>query len=106
MRVVSSVKRASCSVTPMPAPLHSGGQRGWYTISLARPRTPPQGVAMSKLAVVIGDPTGIGPEVLARTLAAQPPEDDLLLVGDAQVWEQAQRIAGVTLPPRNATPPG
>lgn len=61
---------------------------------------------MSKLAVVIGDPTGIGPEVLARTLAAQPPEDDLLLVGDAQVWEQAQRIAGVTLPPRTATHPG
>ncbi len=34
-------------------------------------------------------------EVLAKALAARPPEDDVLLVGDARVWEQAQRIAGV-----------
>lgn len=60
---------------------------------------------MAKLAVVIGDPTGIGPEVLAKALAAQPPADEILLIGDERVWEQAQRIAGVTLPSRSAARP-
>lgn len=61
---------------------------------------------MAKLAVVIGDPTGIGPEVLAKALAAEPPQDEILLIGDERVWEQAQRIAGVTLPARAADRPG
>jgi len=60
---------------------------------------------MARLAVVIGDPTGIGPEVLAKALR-EPPEDDLLLVGDAQVWEQAQRVARVAFPARTASAPG
>jgi 4-hydroxythreonine-4-phosphate dehydrogenase len=61
---------------------------------------------VAKLAVVIGDPTGIGPEVLAKALAADSPRDELLLIGDERVWEQAQRIAGVRLAARAADRPG
>jgi 4-hydroxythreonine-4-phosphate dehydrogenase len=60
---------------------------------------------MSKLAVVIGDPTGIGPEVLAKALAAGL-VNDVLLVGDLQVWEEAQRIAQVGVPAKSASRPG
>jgi len=60
---------------------------------------------MTRLAAVIGDPTGIGPEVLAKALA-DPPGDDLLLVGDARVWDQAQRVARVPLPPQAVAAPG
>jgi len=60
---------------------------------------------MARLAAVIGDPTGVGPEVLAKALA-DPPGDDLLLVGDARVWEQAQGLARVSRPPRAATAAG
>jgi 4-hydroxythreonine-4-phosphate dehydrogenase len=60
---------------------------------------------MSKLAVVIGDPTGIGPEVLAKALAAGL-ATDVLLVGDIQVWEEAQRIAQVKVPAKSASRPG
>ncbi|MDQ7843416.1 MAG: 4-hydroxythreonine-4-phosphate dehydrogenase PdxA [Armatimonadota bacterium] len=59
---------------------------------------------MVRLAAVIGDPTGIGPEVLAKALA-DPPEDALLLVGDARVWEQARGVARLPLPPRPAVAP-
>lgn len=59
---------------------------------------------MARLVLAIGDPTGIGPEVLAKALAeaseaASPSE--WLVVGDAGVWAEAQRIARVDLP---ATP--
>lgn len=60
---------------------------------------------MARLAVVMGDPTGIGPEVLAKTLVAPPPAD-VLLIGDAAVWRDAQRIAGVDLPINPANRPG
>ncbi len=60
---------------------------------------------MSKLAVVIGDPTGIGPEVLAKALAAGVAAD-VLLVGDPEVWHDAQRIAQVELPAKFASRPG
>jgi 4-hydroxythreonine-4-phosphate dehydrogenase len=51
---------------------------------------------MARLAVVMGDPTGIGPEVLAKALAGGFSQD-LLLIGDADVWREAQEIAGVTV---------
>jgi 4-hydroxythreonine-4-phosphate dehydrogenase len=51
---------------------------------------------MARLAVVMGDPTGIGPEVLASALAGGFSQD-LLLIGDADVWREAQEIAGVTV---------
>jgi 4-hydroxythreonine-4-phosphate dehydrogenase len=60
---------------------------------------------MSRLAVVIGDPTGIGPEVLAKALAAGT-DAHLLLVGDFQVWQDAQRIADVRIQAIPASRPG
>jgi len=60
---------------------------------------------MSRLAIAIGDPTGIGPEVLAKALAAGVVAD-VLLVGDPQVWGDAQLIARVKVPARSASRPG
>jgi 4-hydroxythreonine-4-phosphate dehydrogenase len=53
-----------------------------------------------KLAIIPGDPSGIGPELIARLLASDGVRDaaDILLVGDAHIWEQGARQAGVTLP--------
>ena len=47
------------------------------------------------VAVTFGDASGIGPELVARLLAR--PESaaaNIVLVGDAWVWAQGQRIAG------------
>lgn len=60
---------------------------------------------MSRLAVTIGDPTGVGPEVLAKALAAGTTAE-LLLVGDARTWEEAQRVAGVRVPAVPSSRPG
>jgi 4-hydroxythreonine-4-phosphate dehydrogenase len=60
---------------------------------------------MARLAVVIGDPTGIGPEVVAKALKTAPPKD-LLVIGDSTVWREAQRVAQVAMPARAATQPG
>jgi len=63
---------------------------------------------MVRLAVPIGDPAGVGPEVLARALHAslQAPEPPtVLLIGDAGVWAEAQRTARVELPARPADRP-
>lgn len=49
---------------------------------------------MARLAVIMGDPTGIGPEVLAKALAGGSSQD-ILLIGDADVWQDAQEISGV-----------
>lgn len=57
-----------------------------------------------RVAVVLGDPAGIGPEVLARALLPPLP-CPVLLIGDAQVWQDAQRVAGVRLPARAADRP-
>lgn len=52
-----------------------------------------------KIAIVPGDPSGIGPELIARLLA----EDgvcgaaDILLVGDAHLWTRGAEQAGLTL---------
>jgi 4-hydroxythreonine-4-phosphate dehydrogenase len=48
------------------------------------------------VAVTFGDASGIGPELVAKLLAR--PEADaarIVLLGDAWVWEQAKRVAGV-----------
>lgn len=51
------------------------------------------------VAITFGDASGIGPELVAKFLnrpeisAAQ-----IVLVGDAWVWAQGQKIAGVTPP--------
>jgi len=63
----------------------------------------PQGAqtdARPILALVPGDPTGIGPEQVARVLASGTMNDvaRLLLVGDRRVVEMGAAQAGVTLP--------
>ncbi|MDP3766924.1 MAG: 4-hydroxythreonine-4-phosphate dehydrogenase PdxA, partial [Dehalococcoidia bacterium] len=60
---------------------------------------------MARLAVVIGDPTGIGPEVLARALTV-PQAEELLVIGDAVVWQQALQLTGVHLPAQPSSRPG
>lgn len=49
------------------------------------------------VALTLGDPAGIGPELIARLLAK--PEAtrhaNIVLVGDPWLWQQGQRIAGV-----------
>ncbi len=68
---------------------------------------------MARLAVTMGDPSGVGPEVLAKALAdarGSEPADawpvEALLIGDGAVWEEAQRIARVDLPTIAAGRPG
>ena len=57
------------------------------------------------VAVTLGDPAGIGPELVARLLARA----DLLhlanvvLVGDPWLWEEGQAIAGVQVPTQAVT---
>ena len=52
------------------------------------------------IAVVIGDPAGIGPEVCVKAAADGALDGQCLplLIGDAQVVRQAARFAGVSLP--------
>lgn len=54
------------------------------------------------IAVTLGDPAGIGPELIARLFAEKPLFDDVptVLVGDRWVWVEGQKVAGhnVTLP--------
>lgn len=52
------------------------------------------------LALVPGDPTGIGPELVARVLAEGRMREvaDLILIGDRRVMEMGMQQAGVTVP--------
>ena len=51
------------------------------------------------VALTLGDPAGIGPELIARLLAR--PETtanaNVVLVGDPWLWQEGQRIAGVSI---------
>ncbi len=49
-----------------------------------------------RLAVIPGDPSGIGPELIAKLLAEDGVQEaaDILLVGDAHVWQQGAEHAG------------
>ena len=53
-----------------------------------------------RIGISLGDPAGIGPEVVARALAARP-EIDLVVYGDAGVLDRAAAQAGVTAPARH-----
>lgn len=65
---------------------------------------------MPPLLITLGDPCGIGPEIVARTLAAGR-ADDAVVVGDAGVLRRALRLVGANLPlavletPDAAAPP-
>lgn len=49
------------------------------------------------VAVTLGDPAGIGPELVARLLARPEAtsEANVVLVGDLWLWEQGQKTAGL-----------
>lgn len=49
------------------------------------------------VALTLGDPAGIGAELIARLLARPEAtqQANLVLIGDPWLWEQGQRIAGV-----------
>jgi 4-hydroxythreonine-4-phosphate dehydrogenase len=51
------------------------------------------------IALTLGDPAGIGPELIARLLARPetPAQANVVLVGDAWLWEDGQRVAGVRI---------
>ena len=51
------------------------------------------------IALTLGDPAGIGPELIARLLARPETlaQANVVLVGDAWLWEDGQRIAGVRI---------
>jgi 4-hydroxythreonine-4-phosphate dehydrogenase len=56
--------------------------------------------AVTTVGITLGDPAGIGPEIVARTLAEAPHEwlARLIVYGDRGPLERAARTIGVTLP--------
>jgi 4-hydroxythreonine-4-phosphate dehydrogenase len=52
---------------------------------------------LPRVALTLGDPAGIGPELVARLLARPETcaQAQVLLVGDPWLWEEGQRVAGV-----------
>ena len=52
-----------------------------------------------RLAIVPGDPSGIGPELIAKLLADEGVRDaaDILLVGDAHLWRRGAEQAGLEI---------
>ena len=55
--------------------------------------------APRRIAISLGDPAGIGPEIVARALAARPGVD-VVVYGDEGVLARAAAAAGVAVPPR------
>ena len=55
---------------------------------------------MSRIAITLGDPAGIGPEIVAETLAALSPAwlARVIVFGDRAPLERGARAKGVTLP--------
>ena len=54
---------------------------------------------MSRLAVTMGDPAGIGPEVLLKTLALSPIETDEIVIIGSKAWlEQTAAELGLPIP--------
>ncbi|MEK9591694.1 MAG: hypothetical protein VW390_10335, partial [Gammaproteobacteria bacterium] len=55
---------------------------------------------MSRLAVTMGDPAGVGPEVLLKTLASSPYQTDELLIVGSKAWLERTAIElGLPIPP-------
>ncbi|MEM8569667.1 MAG: 4-hydroxythreonine-4-phosphate dehydrogenase PdxA [Pseudomonadota bacterium] len=54
----------------------------------------------TRIAIVPGDPSGIGPELIAKLLAEEGVREaaDILLVGDAHLWTGGGEQAGLTVP--------
>ena len=51
------------------------------------------------VALTLGDPSGIGPELIAKLLTRPEVigQANVVLVGDAWLWEEGQAIAGVSV---------
>jgi 4-hydroxythreonine-4-phosphate dehydrogenase len=51
------------------------------------------------VALTLGDPAGIGPELMAKLLTRQETasQANVVLVGDRWLWEEGQRLAGVAV---------
>ncbi len=58
--------------------------------------------ALIRIAALLGDPSGIGPEVMVRLLAerAQFPDTAFVLIGDPQALASGERITHIALPVR------
>jgi len=54
-----------------------------------------------RVGLLLGDPTGIGPELVAKLLAGYDVYEhaDLVVIGDRRAFEMGQKIAGVSLAP-------
>ena len=57
------------------------------------------------VALTLGDPAGIGPELMAKLLARRDVIEHatVVLVGDAWLWEEGQTIAGVSVATRTVS---
>src|SRR5262245_8220131 len=55
-------------------------------------------MSSQRIAISLGDPSGIGPEVVARALAVRP-DLDVVVFGDRGVLARAAALAGVAAPP-------
>ncbi len=55
-----------------------------------------------QIALLLGDVTGIGPEIVAKLLAGYPVHDlaNLIVLGDRRILEMGQRVAGTRVPIR------
>jgi 4-hydroxythreonine-4-phosphate dehydrogenase len=64
--------------------------------------------AVTTLGITLGDPAGIGPEIVAATLAALPVEwtRRVIVYGDRGPLERGARVMGVTLPDVVMASPG
>lgn len=58
--------------------------------------------ARPTIALTLGDPAGIGPELIAKLMARDElvRQATVVLVGDRWVWEDAQRVSGSRVPLR------
>ena len=56
--------------------------------------------ALPVVVLTLGDPAGIGPELIARLLAQHPvcKLANVVIAGDRWLWEQGQQIAKVQVP--------
>ena len=57
------------------------------------------------VAITMGDPAGIGPEIIAKLATAQPPAPGIV-IGDAGVMTRAAQLVGASNPVRTIVNPG
>ena len=53
---------------------------------------------LMRMAVTMGDASGVGPEILLRRFAAGQIRDDVVAYGDASILEQGARLLGLSVP--------